>query len=58
MTKATATQIATQLDAVVKTLNTELDNTKITYLKTALKMWKGIVSRVAADIRELGGEAS
>ena len=50
--------ISENLDQIVKELETAQEAAKSSYLKTALKTYKGTVKRVANDLREMSGEVA
>lgn len=54
MSKQTAETLGAQLDAVTKALDKEIAEAKTSFEKHALKMWRGIIGRVAVDLREFG----
>lgn len=54
MSQATSTKIADLLDQATKLLDAEVERATATWEKTALKTARGILGRVARDIREMG----
>ena len=57
-TKTGIGNISERLDQIVKELEVAQEAAKSSYLKTALKTYKGTVKRVANDLREMGSEVA